>query len=113
MTYLACGCSARLASRSTPRRGAGIGTPSALASAPIVDTWWQTETGAIMISPLPGVAVTKPGSAMTPLPGISAKIVGDHGNQLVPGADCSERRSGYLVLDQPWPSMARGIWRDP
>jgi acetyl-CoA synthetase len=79
---------------------------------PIVDTWWQTETGAIMISPLPGVTAAKPGSAMTPLPGISAKIVDDDGNELVPGADEAEHVTGYLVLDKPWPSMLRGIWGD-
>jgi acetyl-CoA synthetase len=83
-------------------------------STPIVDTWWQTETGSAMISPLPGVAATKPGSAMTPLPGISAKIVDDNGNQLSPpSSDEGEHISGYLVLDQPWPSMLRGIWGDP
>jgi acetyl-CoA synthetase len=80
---------------------------------PIVDTWWQTETGAIMISPLPGVTATKPGAAMTPLPGISAKIVDDDGNELVPGADEAEHVTGYLVLDQPWPAMVRTIWGDP
>jgi acetyl-CoA synthetase len=79
---------------------------------PIVDTWWQTETGAIMISPLPGVTAPKPGSAMTPLPGISAKIVDEEGNELVAGADDAEHVTGYLVLDQPWPSMLRGIWGD-
>ncbi|WP_330253813.1 acetate--CoA ligase [Nocardia sp. NBC_00565] len=73
---------------------------------PIVDTWWQTETGAIMISPLPGVTAAKPGAAMTALPGISAKIVDDDGTELDPG------HSGLLVLDQPWPSMLRGIWGD-
>ncbi|CAB5240486.1 unannotated protein [freshwater metagenome] len=71
---------------------------------PIVDTWWQTETGAIMISPLPGVTNTKPGSAMKPLPGISAKIVDDEANEVALG------HGGYLILDQPWPSMLRGIW---
>ena len=80
---------------------------------PIVDTWWQTETGSIMISPLPGVTEAKPGSAMKPLPGISAKIVDEEGNELVPGADEAEHVTGYLVLDQPWPSMLRGIWGDP
>ncbi|OBJ24679.1 acetate--CoA ligase [Mycobacterium colombiense] len=80
---------------------------------PIVDTWWQTETGATMISPLPGVAAAKPGSAMRALPGISAKIVDDHGDQLVPGIHKGEHITGYLVLDQPWPSMLRGIWGDP
>ena len=80
---------------------------------PIVDTWWQTETGSIMISPLPGITAAKPGSAMTPLPGISAKIVDDDGNQLEPGTGHGEQVSGYLVLDKPWPSMLRGIWGDP
>jgi len=71
---------------------------------PIVDTWWQTETGAIMISPLPGVTATKPGSAMRPIPGISAKVVDDNGVAVPNG------RGGYLILDQPWPSMLRGVW---
>ncbi|MCV7410844.1 acetyl-coenzyme A synthetase [Mycobacterium florentinum] len=79
---------------------------------PIVDTWWQTETGSAMISPLPGVAAAKPGSAMRPLPGISAKIVDDHGEELVPAVHKGEHVTGYLVLDQPWPSMLRGIWGD-
>ena len=69
--------------------------------------------GAIMISPLPGVTAAKPGSAMTPLPGISAKVVDDDGNELQPGADEAEHVTGYLVLDRPWPSMLRGIWGDP
>lgn len=80
---------------------------------PIVDTWWQTETGAIMISPLPGVTDCKPGSAMRALPGISAKIVDDDGNELAPSVDGGEPATGYLVLDKPWPSMLRGIWGDP
>lgn len=80
---------------------------------PVVDTWWQTETGSAMISPLPGIAVTKPGSAMAPLPGISAKIVDDHGDPLQPDPDSDKNVTGYLVLDQPWPSMLRGIWGDP
>jgi len=80
---------------------------------PIVDTWWQTETGAVMISPLPGVSAARPGSAMKPLPGISAKVVDEEGTELVPGADEGEHVTGYLVLDQPWPSMLRGIWGDP
>ncbi|TDO14496.1 acetyl-CoA synthetase [Mycobacterium sp. BK086] len=80
---------------------------------PIVDTWWQTETGAIMISPLPGVTDCKPGSAMRALPGISAKIVDDDGNELQPSTDHGEHVTGYLVLDKPWPSMLRGIWGDP
>ncbi|MEY9871531.1 acetyl-CoA synthetase [Streptacidiphilus sp. MAP12-33] len=73
---------------------------------PIVDTWWQTETGAMMISPLPGVTSTKPGSAMTPLPGISAEVVDADGRPVPNGA------GGLLVLDQPWPSMLRGVWGD-
>jgi acetyl-CoA synthetase len=80
---------------------------------PIVDTWWQTETGSAMITPLPGVAAAKPGSAMTPLPGISARIVDDHGDPLQPDSDNAKNVAGYLVLDQPWPSMLRGIWGDP
>ncbi len=71
---------------------------------PIVDTWWQTETGAIMISPLPGVTATKPGSAMRPLPGIIAKVVNDEAEPVERGS------GGYLVLTDPWPSMLRGIW---
>ena len=74
---------------------------------PVVDTWWQTETGAIMISPLPGATVAKPGSATFPLPGIGAEIVNDEGNPVgIPGG-------GYLTLTRPWPSMLRGIWGDP
>jgi acetyl-CoA synthetase len=73
---------------------------------PVVDTWWQTETGAIMISPLPGVTAAKPGSAQRALPGISAKVADDQGNEVGKGG------GGYLVLDQPWPSMLRGIWGD-
>ena len=73
---------------------------------PIVDTWWQTETGAIMISPLPGVTATKPGSAMTPLPGVAAEVVDDSAKPVPNGA------GGYLVLTEPWPSMLRTIWGD-
>ena len=74
---------------------------------PIVDTWWQTETGAIMIAPLPGVTVTKPGSCTQPLPGIDALIVDDHGDPVTqPDA------GGYLVIRKPWPSMLRTIWGD-
>jgi acetyl-CoA synthetase len=71
---------------------------------PIVDTWWQTETGGIMISPLPGITATKPGSAMHPLPGIAADVVDDHGASVPNGS------GGYLVLTEPWPAMLRGIW---
>nr|WP_246256139.1 acetate--CoA ligase [Isoptericola halotolerans] len=73
---------------------------------PIVDTWWQTETGAIMISPLPGVTAAKPGSAQVPLPGIAATVVDDEANPVPDGG------GGYLVLAEPWPSMLRGIWGD-
>jgi len=74
---------------------------------PVVDTWWQTETGAIMISPLPGATTLKPGSATFPLPSIGADIVNDAGDAVaIPGG-------GYLVLTRPWPSMLRGIWGDP
>ncbi|MEA2645937.1 MAG: acetyl-CoA synthetase [Chloroflexota bacterium] len=73
---------------------------------PVVDTWWQTETGSIMISPLPGVSTLKPGSAARPLPGISAQVVDETGAEVPPG------RGGYLVLDRPWPSMLRGIYGD-
>ncbi|MGW6129591.1 acetate--CoA ligase [Cellulomonas sp. NPDC055163] len=74
--------------------------------APIVDTWWQTETGAIMISPLPGVTTAKPGSAQVPLPGIAADVLDDDAQPVPNGA------GGYLVLTEPWPSMLRGIWGD-
>ena len=76
-------------------------------SCPIVDTWWQTETGATMISPLPGVTATKPGSCTLPLPGIDADIVDDEGRQVTrPDA------GGYLVIKRPWPFMLRTIWGD-
>ncbi|WP_421734872.1 acetate--CoA ligase [Cellulomonas sp.] len=74
---------------------------------PIVDTWWQTETGGIMISPLPGVTETKPGSAQVPLPGIAADVVDDDAQSVPNGS------GGYLVLTEPWPAMLRGIWGDP
>jgi acetyl-CoA synthetase len=74
---------------------------------PIVDTWWQTETGAILISPLPGITATKPGSAMATLPGISAQIIDDEGRVMGNG------HGGYLVLTEPWPAMLRGIWGEP
>jgi acetyl-CoA synthetase len=73
---------------------------------PIVDTWWQTETGGIMISPLPGATTTKPGSATFPLPGVSAEVVDDAGERVDVGG-------GYLTLTRPWPGMLRGIWGDP
>jgi acetyl-CoA synthetase len=73
---------------------------------PIVDTWWQTETGAIMITPLPGLVPTKPGSATRAFPGIDAKILDELGNEVKIGG-------GYLAITSPWPSMLRGIWGDP
>jgi acetyl-CoA synthetase len=73
---------------------------------PVVDTWWQTETGAIMISPLPGMTPAKPGSATQPLPGVSAALFDEDGNEIDEG-------SGILVLTQPWPSMLRTLHRDP
>ncbi|MGI8680633.1 MAG: acetate--CoA ligase [Mycobacteriales bacterium] len=73
---------------------------------PVVDTWWQTETGAIMITPLPGVTAAKPGAAMTPFPGICAEIVDSEGSPVGNGG------GGYLVLTEPWPGMLRGIWGD-
>ncbi len=75
-------------------------------SCPVVDTWWQTETGSIMISALPGVTATKPGAAMRALPGISADVVDEHGKSVPDGS------GGYLVLTEPWPSMLRTIWGD-
>jgi len=74
---------------------------------PIVDTWWQTETGAIMITPLPGAVPTKPGSATLPFPGIVADVVDREGKSVPANV------GGYLVIRQPWPSMLRGIWGDP
>lgn len=74
---------------------------------PIVDTWWQTETGGLMISPVPGITATKPGSAMAALPGIVAKVVDDEGKEVKKG------HGGYLVISEPWPSMLRGIWGEP
>jgi acetyl-CoA synthetase len=73
---------------------------------PVVDTWWQTETGGIMISPLPGATTLKPGSATFPLPGIGAEVVDDNGKRV-------DRGGGYLTLTRPWPSMLRGIYGDP
>jgi len=74
---------------------------------PIVDTWWQTETGSILITPLPGVTATKPGSAMRSFPGIEADVVDDDGQSVAPG------QGGYLVIRRPWPSMLRTIYGDP
>ncbi|QDV22175.1 acetate--CoA ligase [Aureliella helgolandensis] len=74
---------------------------------PIVDTWWQTETGGIMMSPLPGAIATKPGSCTKPLPGVVPKIIGEDGQEVARG------RGGMLCIDHPWPGMLRGIWGDP
>ena len=74
---------------------------------PVVDTWWQTETGGIMITPLPGISTAKPGAAMTPFPGIVASVVDDAGIPVRNG------EGGYLVLETPWPGMLRGLWGDP
>jgi acetyl-CoA synthetase len=74
---------------------------------PVVDTWWQTETGMIMITPLPGVTTTKPGSATKPFPGIDAAVYDEQGREVGPGG------GGYLVLRRPWPAMLRGIHKDP
>jgi acetyl-CoA synthetase len=76
-------------------------------SRPIVDTWWQTETGAIMITPLPGAVATKPGSATLPFPGISADVIDEEGNSVPLGG------GGYLAIRRPWPSMLRTIYGDP
>ena len=74
---------------------------------PIVDTWWQTETGSIMIAPIPGAVPQKPGSATLPLPGVVPDVVDFHGRP------CEDNREGFLILRRPWPSMARTIWGDP
>jgi acetyl-CoA synthetase len=74
---------------------------------PIVDTWWQTETGGILITPLPGITATKPGAAMVAFPGVSADVVDDSGKSVGNG------QGGYLVITAPWPGMLRGIWGDP
>ena len=73
---------------------------------PVVDTWWQTETGAIMITPLPGITTCKPGSAMRAFPGVKAAVVGNDGKPVEPGG------GGYLVLQRPWPAMLRTLWQD-
>ncbi|HEU5271088.1 MAG TPA: AMP-binding protein, partial [Jatrophihabitans sp.] len=73
---------------------------------PVVDTWWQTETGGIMVSPLPGVTESKPGSAMRAMPGISVDVVDDQGKAVPNGG------GGFIVITEPWPGMTRGIWGD-
>lgn len=74
---------------------------------PIVDTWWQTENGCILITPLPGIVATKPGSATRPFPGIEAEVVDEKGNKVGPGG------GGYLLITKPWPSMLRTVYGDP
>src|SRR5215475_7295741 len=106
--------SAAWASPSIPRPGSGAGRSSVAAAAqpwqpggrrcPFVDTWWQTETGHILITPLPGVTTLKPGSATKPFPGIEAQVFNDKGEPA---------KAGYLVIKKPWPGMLRGIYRDP
>ena len=93
--------SARWVSRSTRRRGSGYHATIGGNRCPIVDTWWQTETGGIMISPLPGVTTLRPGSASRPFPGIAAEIRNEKGETVEVG--------GFLALTRPWPSMLRGI----
>jgi acetyl-CoA synthetase len=73
---------------------------------PVVDTWWQTETGMILITPLPGVTTLKPGSATKPFPGVDAAVYDEQGNEVGPGG------GGYLVLRRPWPAMLRGLYND-
>jgi acetyl-CoA synthetase len=73
---------------------------------PVVDTWWQTETGMILLTPLPGITTLKPGSATKPFPGVEAAVYNDQGEEVGPGG------GGYLVLKRPWPAMLRGIFRD-
>ena len=99
-------CWEQLASQSIRKRGCGITRRSDKVLCPIVDTWWQTETGAIMISPLPGATPTKPGSGTKPFPGIEADVMTREGKSV--GAN----EGGYLVIKRPWPSMLRTIWGD-
>jgi acetyl-CoA synthetase len=74
---------------------------------PVVDTWWQTETGMILITPLPGLSTLKPGSASRPFPGIEAAVLDENGNEVAPGTG-----AGYLVIKNPWPAMLRGLYHD-
>jgi acetyl-CoA synthetase len=99
-------CSAPWVNRLTPKRGCGITASSAKSAVRIVDTWWQTETGAIMITPLPGATPTKPGSGTKPFPGIDADIMTRDGKSVGPN------EGGYPVIKKPWPSMLRTIYGD-
>ena len=105
-TAARCACSAPSASRSIPTHGSGIGASSAAAACPIVDTWWQTETGGILISPFPGATRLKPGSATKPLPGIHPLLL-DPRHQMLDGA-----ASGNLCIAQSWPGQMRTVWGD-
>ena len=80
---------------------------------PVVDTWWQTETGQIMITPLPGITATKPGSATFPFPGVKAEVLNEEGDDLAATRKPGEEAGGYLSLTHPWPAMTRGIFNDP
>jgi acetyl-CoA synthetase len=101
-----CACSAPSASPSIPRPGCGT-SDDRQRRCPIVDTWWQTETGAIMIAPIPGAVATKPGSATRPFFGIVPEVVTKEGEPVPAG------QGGLLVIRKPWPSMARTIYGDP
>ena len=101
-----CGCSARSASRSTPRRGCGTTSTSAASAAPSSTRGGRRRPGMILITPLPGITTTKPGSATRPFPGVDAAVFDDEGNEVGPGG------GGYLVLRRPWPAMLRGIYGD-
>src|SRR3954447_6969309 len=107
MTCRASASWARSASRSTRRRGCGTGRSSAACHRPAVDTWWQTETGQIMITTLPGVQDMKPGSAGTPLPGIKARVLDESSSE-----ESERDKQGLLVLEQPWPGMLRTLFGD-
>jgi acetyl-CoA synthetase len=102
-----CACSARWASRSTRKPGCGTTKSSAKTVVPIVDTWWQTETGGIMITPLPGATPAKPGTATLPFFGVLPEVVNDQGRPV------PKNSGGKLVIRKPWPSMLRGVWGDP
>ena len=102
----ACGCSGSVGEPINPEAWMWYHERIGGGRCPIVDTWWQTETGSIMISPLPGITTTKPGSATHPLPGIAAMIVDEQGAEVPRGG------GGYLVLKRPWPAMLRTLWGD-
>ena len=103
---LACACWARSASRSIPRPGCGTTRSSARSSCPIVDTWWQTETGGILITPLPGAHTLKPGSASRPFFGVEPVVLRDD------GTECEPNEGGKLCIKKPWPGMMRTMWGD-